>query len=364
MQSTMCLCSHFLAVLLISVVFKSVTAMRPSPVTVNKCCGTNQMLNENEHQCIIIGDNGSGYGDDDNGTINSTNWWPLIVLAKKQIFFEPHGNAPRFMKYLEQKPTCANSEFFSGPHKMVLYTNGTLYLPERHKYIELDNYCIDKDSAIVCDPNATIVHTKKPLKKCCAQNAAYKTNQNTCVRALPLIPNNDIQTPLSNSGDYDVQYGFPMCKNSNYFTFESNGFSFDGDSNRLVLKSGHTLAWNEFCLENVVADDNQTELQPDVRVFICADHLSTAANATVALLVVPFVMNLLYKCPLFKPMIFYTFMNFPVGHSVYLISNWLVDFGCIFIGHISDAVCFTHKSSHTPLAVSNISRGVPIDWRS
>lgn len=251
--------------------------MRPSPVTVNKCCGPNQMLDETEHQCIIIGDTAG---------INSTNWWPLIVLAKKQMFFAPHGNAPRFMKYHEQQPLCENREFFSGPHKMVLYTNGTLYLPERHKYIELDNYCIDKESAIVCDPNATIVHTKNPLKKCCAQNAVYKTNLNTCVHtsnALLPIPNDENHTPLSNAIDYDVQYGFPKCENSKYITFESNRFNFDGDSNRLVLKSGQTVAWNEFCLENVMADGNQTNLQNDMRVFICADHLSTPVNAMVAL---------------------------------------------------------------------------------
>lgn len=281
MQSSSCLCSHFLAVLLISVVFKSITAMRPSPVTVNKCCGENQILNENEqeHQCVI--------GDDDNSSSNSIiNWWPLIVMAKKQTFFEPHGSAPRFMKFQEYQPTCKNPEFFNGPHKLVLYTNGTLYLPERHKYIEkLENYCIDKDSAIVCDPNATIVHSKKPLKKCCAQNAVYKTNRSICVETVipsppPLISNIN-RAAQSNLTDYDVQYGFPMCKNSKYFTFELNEFNSVRDLNRLVLKSGQTLAWNEFCLENVMVG-NATDLEHDMRVFMCADHLSTTPNATVA----------------------------------------------------------------------------------
>lgn len=281
MQSTTCLCSHFLTVLLISLVLKSVTPMRPSPVTVNKCCDSNQMLNEYEHECIIIGD------DDDNsisGTANSTSWWPLIVLAKKQAFFEPHGSAPRFMKFHQFQPTCEIPEFIHGPHKMVLYTNGSLYLSERHKYVEFENYCIDKESAIVCDPNAMSVHSKKSLKKCCAHNAAYKTNQSTCVPtaiALPSIFNANNQVILSNSTDYDVQYGFPMCKNSKYFTFEMNEFHFDGDSMRLALNSGQTLAWNEFCLENVMAEDNETNSQYNVRAFICADHLSTDTSATV-----------------------------------------------------------------------------------
>lgn len=270
-------------ILISSVLYKSVTPMRPSPVTVNKCCGLNQMLNEYGHQCIVIDDGSNGDGDSD--SINTTSWWPIIVLAKKQTFFEPHGSAPRFMKFHEFQPTCKHPEFFHGPHKMVLYTNGTLYLSERHKYAELNNYCIDKDAAIVCDPNATSVHSKKPLKKCCGHNAAYKTAENTCVQAaittLPLISNSASQSILSNSSDYDVQFGFPMCKNSKYFTFETNDIHFDYESNRLALKSGQTLAWNEFCFEHVVDDDdNKTDLQ---RVFICAEHLSTTANATVAL---------------------------------------------------------------------------------
>lgn len=286
-SSLLCLCSHFLAVLLISVVvFKSTAAMRPSQITVNKCCGENQMLNEieQEHQCTI---------DDNSNSDSSNSWWPLIVMAKKKTFFEPHGYAPRFMKFQEHQPTCKNPEFFNGPHKMVLYTNGTLYLPERQKYIELHNYCIDKDSAIVCDPHAKIVHSKNPLKKCCALNAVYKTDQSTCVHAaavtLPLsISNNDHnESALLNFTDYDVQYGFPMCRNSKYFTFESNELNFDRDLNRLVLKTGQTLAWNEFCLEHVMVD-NETS---DLRAFMCADHLSTASNGTVAF----FLFHLFYN---------------------------------------------------------------------
>lgn len=282
--SSSCLCSHFLAVLLISaVVFKSITAMRPSQITVNKCCGENQMLDEIEqqHQCTI--------GHNSNGDIaSSTNsWWPLIVLAKKQTFFEPHGYAPRFMKYQEHQPVCKNPEFFVGPHKMVLYTNGTLYLPERHKYIELENYCIDKDAAIVCNPYAEIVHSKKSLKKCCAHNAVYRTDQSTCAHAEiapPLISKNNSGSEFFNSTDYDVQYGFPMCKNSKYFTFELNEFNFGRDLNRLALKTGQTLAWNEFCLENVMVDKGTSDAEHDMRVFMCADQLSTASNATVTLL--------------------------------------------------------------------------------
>lgn len=277
MQSS-CLCSHFLTILLISVVFKSVTAMRPpSPVTVNKCCDANQTLSGNEHQCVI-GDNSSGDGN------SSNSWWPLIVMTKKQTFYEPHGSAPRFMKFQAHQPTCENPDFYSGPHKLVLHSNGTLYLPERHKYIELENYCIDKDSAIVCDPNATIVRSKISLKKCCSQNAVYQTTRSTCAQLVQTLSfdSENNQSSVLDSSKYDVQYGFPMCENSKYFTFELNDLNIDWDSNQLVLKTGQTLAWNEFCLETVMVE-NETDSEYDMRVFICADHLSTAPNATVAI---------------------------------------------------------------------------------
>lgn len=348
MRQSSYLCSHsyyhFIAVLLISVIFKSITAMRPSPVTVNKCCNENQILDINEpgHQCII----------DDNSSIN---WWPLIVLAKKQTFFEPHGSAPRFLKFQEHQPICKNPEFINGPHKMVLYSNGTLYLSERHKYIEqLEHYCIDKSSAIVCDPNATNIYsTKKTLKKCCAQDAVYKLNQSICIQTDNNI--NVDRSILSNSIDYDVQYGFPTCENSKYFSFELNEFNYDRDLNRLVLKTGQTLAWNEYCLENVMGD-NETDLERDMRVFMCADHLSTTSNAMVTFFQFYMLIHIhLILC-------FFHFVH--AGHTLYLISNWAVDIGCIFIGHISHTLRLTYQSSHTSLALSNISRGVLIDWRS
>lgn len=250
--------------LVLAVVFEWGIAAR-APVIVNKCCSANEMLSENQ-KCIISGD---------------AKWWPLIVMIMKQTYFEPKGSAPKFMKYREQRPFCKNAEFFIGPHKLALFSNGTLYLSEKHKVINAENYCIDKDTAIVCDPelNSSNIefHVQKTskIRKCCVKNSVYNTIQNTCVVDDTLAgPKN--QLTLSNSTDFDIVFGFPQCNASKDFTIaekfvESN---LDRNANRLTIRSGRHLDWNEFCIENVI-----TENETYVAVFTCAASLSISSNS-------------------------------------------------------------------------------------
>lgn len=259
----------------------STAAAGRAVVTVNKCCGTGKRLTSENGQCIINDDD----DDDDND-----KWWPLIFMIKLQLYFDPKGSAPKFMKYRELRPSCATNlklqkpEYYFGQDKLALFTNGSLYLSEKHKFIEPQYYCVDKDSAIVCDPDANspdalIQPTAKLLKirKCCVKSAIYKSHESTCIPSTgyTLVDNGQI---VLNSTRTDVLFGFPECKISKYFTIaetfkESN---LDWDTNRLVLQSGRKLNWQDFCLEHVI--DNETDNILPLSVFTCADHLYVSPN--------------------------------------------------------------------------------------
>lgn len=268
----------FITLLVVFVVLRNSLALTPrkngtftikATVNVNKCCGIGKRITseKNHHQCIID---------------NDDKWWPLIFMIKLQSYFEPKGGAPKFMKYRETRPSCGKPEFYHGQDKLALFTNGSLYLSEKHKFIEPHNFCVDKDSAIVCDPDVNspdaLIQATKLLKirKCCVKSAIYKLHESTC------IPSNGLTLAdgqlVFNSTQTDVLFGFPECKISKYFTIaetfkESN---FDWNTNRLVLQSGRKLNWQDFCLEHVI--DNTTDNILPLSVFTCADHLYVSSN--------------------------------------------------------------------------------------
>lgn len=241
----------------------------PAPVIVNKCCRIGESLDEN-HQCNIGGD---------------SNWWPIIFMMLKKSYFQPYGSAPRFFKIRERThPYCQHQDYPIGMHSMALFSNGSLYLSEKHKFIEPHNFCVDKETAIICDPDnntpdALMLH-QKPIKirKCCGKNAVYRTIENTCV------PSNSFPTMeklVYSSSSVDFVFAFPDCKISKYFTIAEkfNESNLDMGTGRLVLETGRKVDTKNFCLEHVFMNNIFNETS-SVHVFTCADHLSIQSNQT------------------------------------------------------------------------------------
>lgn len=246
---------QFIALIIILVIWSGETVRPPKTVIVNKCCAAGERLSEN-YECIID---------------SSDNWWPSIFMVLLRSWFEPRGNAPRFMKIHKQQPTCENPEFYIGEHKLALFSNGSLYLSEKHSFVEPQNYCIDRAAAIICGADANssdLVQAKKlsKIRKCCVKNSVYEPSDNKCVSM------NGFNFDYA---QYDVVYGFPDCKVNKYFTISETfkASSFERESNRLILGTGRGLEWNDFCVEHVI--NNKIGLS----VFTCADHLSISQNA-------------------------------------------------------------------------------------
>lgn len=254
-------------IIIIVIIWCSEAVRPPKTISVNKCCSAGERLSEN-FECIID---------------NDKDWWPLIFMIIKQSYFEPNGSAPRFMKFHKQRPVCEKPELYIGEHKVAVFSNGSLYLSERHKFIEPQNYCVDRNVGIICDTDANsptgLVQAINKLRKCCVQNAVYKTSDSTCV------PMNGYDF---NFPQYDIVFGFPACKVSKYFTIAETfkETNLDRDTNRLILETGRTLSWQEFCVEHVINKE-----MSQISVFTCADYLAVIQNTeensyTVGLLVI------------------------------------------------------------------------------
>lgn len=242
-------------------------AAKPPPqVYINKCCRIGETLERNK-ECT--------YGGNE-------QWWPLIYMILKKGYFEPPGEAPRFFKVNESsRPICQSQELINGEHKVALFSNGTLYIPDRNEFIENDNFCIDKHMALICrqqSQNANSIdqpEKRTMVRKCCPKKAIYQTDK-LCVT---LSDGHEIigRKLLKNTTmELDFRYAFPQCsKSTNDIAIvgKFNESDFDESSGNLTLTEG-VFQSNQYCLEHL----NDTG-SVNVHVFTCSEYLPTSEKS-------------------------------------------------------------------------------------
>lgn len=248
----------------------AVEAGKPPPVLVNKCCRIGEKLERNK-ECSFGG---------------TDRWWPVIFLIVKHDYFRPHGEAPRFFRVNEaSRPMCQSPELISGAHNMAVFSNGTLYLPDRTQLIESDHFCVDKDVALVCNQqtqNANLINqplNRTLVRKCCPEKAIYQTETDTtCVK---LRDGHSIigQKLIENSTNpLEYRFGFPQCsensaENNIAIIGKFNESKFDESSGNLTLSEG-TFQSDQYCLEHF----NDTG-SVNVHVFTCTEYLPTSGKS-------------------------------------------------------------------------------------
>lgn len=222
----------------------------PPPVEINKCCRNGEILDQNQ-QCSIGG---------------TDKWWPPIYLIMRKDHFQPNGNAPRFMHARENnRPNCDNPELFKS--NVALFSNGTLYLNERNALIDLADYCVDKDVALVCLPNLRSADSlMEPIKltkirKCCGHHSIYLSEAGTCTSSAEQhgsIPKNLFQ--MQNSSHVDLIYGFPVCSpaaNDKYVIADQfREQNLNTKNGTYTLDAHRTLQADEFCIDHTVQASN------------------------------------------------------------------------------------------------------------
>lgn len=211
----------------------------PPPVEINKCCRIGETLNRNR-QCLAS---------------EIEHWWPPIYLIGKQAYFPKQGEAPRFLRAQENKqPDCENPELIL--NNIALFSNGSLFLGERNYFINMENYCIDKDVALVCLKGADSLKTPTKLtkvRKCCSLNSVYLTHAQTCVQQSEEIP-------LKLTSHIDLVYGFPVCSvtNNKYVIADQyHEHNLNIDDGTYVLGNAQKILKNdEFCIEHTNQNSN------------------------------------------------------------------------------------------------------------
>lgn len=269
LRSVKSLPSNLISIVLVIIVsdirFCGVSGVRvPSPVEVNKCCRIGETLGR-DSLCSI------GEAVD--------HWWPPIYLIGKQSLFPKQGEAPRFLRAHENKqPLCSNPELIS--NNIALFSNGSLFLGERSLFINIENYCIDKDVALVCLPKSNSADSLKTrikltkIRKCCSSNF-YLTHAQTCVPQLDEIPNTLFQT--TNTSSIDLVYGFPQCSSNKYVIadqFHEDNLKIDNGS-YILQNTRKVLTNDEFCVDY----SNQNANITIGTVFAC-DELVTLTETS------------------------------------------------------------------------------------
>lgn len=226
-----------------------VSAIRaPSPVEVNKCCRVGETFDRNSQLCAI------GATDD--------HWWPVIYLIAKKSYFAKQGEAPRFLRAHENtRPICDQPDLVS--EGFALFSNGSLFLGERNLFIDIENFCIDKDVALVClahhktaDSLRTSLQLTK-VKKCCTPTS-YLEHARSCIPLSRDVPQQLFQT--KNASHIDLIFGFPRCSstNNNYVVadqFREKNLNLD-DGTYTLENTQKVLANDEFCIDHTNQDAN------------------------------------------------------------------------------------------------------------
>lgn len=245
-----------------------VSAIRPPPtVEINKCCRNGEILDQNK-QCSIVG--------------SIDHWWPPIYLIGKQTIFTKRGEAPRFLHTRENKrPNCENHEFFWNS-SIALFSNGSLFLGERNLFIDIDDYCVDRDTALVClsslksaDTSNTPIKLTK-IRKCCGLKS-YFAHAETCATQSDETPK---LFETKNTSHIDLVYGFPRCSsetNNKYVIadrFHENNLNL-ADGTYILRNTERVLTNSEFCIDHT----NQNANLSIGAVIACDDLVEAVKEA-------------------------------------------------------------------------------------
>lgn len=280
-----------LFLVVVQIMIDGVNSGRPPPkVDIRKCCKFGeeykQVIAEEESNNTILTSNKRCFPS------NVTNWVPKIHLPKQQKFFEPVGSAPPYINFLpDRMPECLDPILVSGNDALSLIRNGNLFVSERSIFIENDRFCVDKGMALFCLPNEeraeSLVHSESDLatkttvtiRKCCGPNAAYNSNETTCVQLLshhPKYKDSVFNVTEPKTMKLDLLYSFPTeCEKPHFVIVGEFQHEMMFDETRGVLKLGEKeLTERQFCLEHTITEENATDFTSSIKIFTCAEHFS------------------------------------------------------------------------------------------
>ncbi|XP_063702593.1 probable G-protein coupled receptor Mth-like 1 [Culicoides brevitarsis] len=260
-------CKRVLIVFLIVVtscfVVDTAAAVKEKKVYVRKCCRIGEYFDAKTYGCLPSLD-----GDPKKIHL------PKIYLIQRKDLWNNSETLPKHMTLLEdERPaTCHTPIVLSKDY--LLLSNGSLALHSLNAWIQPEDFCVDRDLALVCTREAKDPAnlSRKPrtdaLRKCCAPNMVYVSMNKTCA----FLP--DVKPMVFESDMYDLIYTFPECTENIYAIIGE----FDGRNLINNTKLGYKihgdqiLTSQQFCVESTYQD---AVLQKN-HLFTCSEHVSVA----------------------------------------------------------------------------------------
>ncbi|KAL5291400.1 hypothetical protein ACFFRR_010666 [Megaselia abdita] len=243
---------HLLLMLLFPLLFTSVPAVRRKQQVLNKCCRLGEFLDQSK-QCVAG---------------NSELWVPRIYMINQKKIFEPQGSNPKFFTIEENKKPehCHSLELFGGSETFVIFSNATLFIFETNHYFSPENYCVDKEVALICIPkpeNDSLTAPRSKVRKCCQPNQVYDETKKTCVTSSSSVK----EEAIVDSNNVEIIYGFPSECSSYAITGEFHMDSLDTSSGNLTLNPTKNFTNADYCLEHAYQSS-----EVKLKIFTCSHH--------------------------------------------------------------------------------------------
>lgn len=171
--------------------------------------------------------------------------------------------------------TCVEPKIFPNQDTqkpaMSLLPNGSLYIIQVHKFFDPDDFCLDKEVALICTDDAKakkeFVHKLKtePMRKCCAPTEVYLSENKTCTSVKDISPM-PIEQEL-----FDMIYSFPDCEKPVYAIIgKYDSRNIDNTTTlTYAIGSDHMLMAAQFCVETVLKSGRPEKID----VFTCEEHV-------------------------------------------------------------------------------------------
>jgi G protein-coupled receptor Mth (Methuselah protein) len=261
MQLLQCIKMNATVYLIFVTIFLNIShAARPAAVTINKCCRIGEHMDKTK-QCV------PGASD---------KWVPKVYLLARKTYYAKVGEAPQHMKVMEESlpQTCGNPQYFSGTNNLAIISNGSLYLQDKDIMSPPEDYCVDKDAALVCYHKhmdaLTLPQILSSTRKCCGPNSAYSYQNATCVN---LDQDHQLfHTKVVKSPQVEVLFGFPECELHDFaIAGQFSDQEFNDNTGTLIMSTGKVFQANQFCLEHVVEGNMSA-----IKVFACSEHFPQA----------------------------------------------------------------------------------------
>lgn len=204
---------------------------------------------------------------------------PIIYLIARKSFSKDANKLPKHMNLLEdERPSSCHTPIILTKDYQIA-SNGSLLLLSQAEIIHPEDFCYDKNIALVCTKDAKDPANlqRKPktdsLRKCCAPNMVYMSVNKTCAFLQDI---KSMAMQVFDHDMYDLIYTFPECTEPIYAIigeFDDRNIV-NGSKIGYKMTPEQTLTSEQFCVESTYQDAMQK-----VHIFTCSEHVSVAPDS-------------------------------------------------------------------------------------